>query len=213
MKTYDYQPASAFTVAEWHSSASRQICNSLLTNIGVPEKFGRRMNPSFCLIHWPGRGRYDFRRSAAFVLAATGQWLWRFSATSFHHRFVNQISECDLVELIYHLFSGLPGCGSFACRAVLRLKTEASRRIVQLQAADSEISQISVVGLSSLVVRQNLRKNRELVRFPANRLGVVGFGTSNDERPTSSFSARFPALLDLYQANQMSLCAEAFYDF
>src|SRR5579872_1191575 len=71
--------------------------------------------------------------------------------------FVNHIGKLALVEVVYHLFGGPLGLrvhphveGSF------RLKTEASRRSVKLEAAHAEVGQ-NPVGLPSFVVKFSKR--------------------------------------------------------
>jgi len=56
-----------------------------------------------------GRGRYHLDKLRRRVSAATGQWLWRFSATSFPHRIRKSHRQLALVDVVYHLFGGLAG--------------------------------------------------------------------------------------------------------
>src|ERR1700689_3418737 len=63
----------------------------------------------------------------------------------FLSEFVNHIGKLSLVEVVYHLFGG-----TLALRVhphverSIRLKTKSARRIVELQTADSDVSQNSV---------------------------------------------------------------------
>src|ERR1700692_3105703 len=63
----------------------------------------------------------------------------------FLSEFVNHIGKLSLVEVVYHLFGGTlrPRVHPHVERS-LRLKTKSARRIVQLQAADSDVGQDSV---------------------------------------------------------------------
>src|SRR5579871_950639 len=68
--------------------------------------------------------------------------------------FVNHIGKLALVEVVYHLFGGQLGLRIHPhVEWSFRLKTEASRRIAELQAAYAEVSEYSVVRRSSSVVR------------------------------------------------------------
>src|SRR5208282_640416 len=73
----------------------------------------------------------------------------------FLSEFVNHIGKLSLVEVVYHLFGG-----SLAVRVhphverSIRLKTKSARRIVQLQAAYSDVGKQTVDGRWSLVVSQ-----------------------------------------------------------
>ena len=101
------------------------------------------MNSPFRLIHWPGRGRYHsckFRSCTYWPRPDNGSG--DSPRPPFLTEFVNQIGECDLVRLIYHLFGGGPGLRIHShVERSFRLKTEAPRRRVQLQAAYAEICQ------------------------------------------------------------------------
>src|SRR3954453_4194161 len=67
--------------------------------------------------------------------------------------FVNQVGKCDLVNLIYHLFGGQLGLWIYShVEWSFRLKAEASRCVVELQAAYAYVSQKSVDGLWSLAL-------------------------------------------------------------
>jgi hypothetical protein len=63
----------------------------------------------------------------------------------FLSEFVNHIGKLSLVEVVYHLIGG-----TLATRVhphierSIRLKTKSARRVVQLQAADSNVGQDSV---------------------------------------------------------------------
>src|SRR4029077_18268553 len=115
---------------------------------------GRGMNS--LMFHWPGRGRYDFRelRGSAYR-PRQDNGSGDSPRPPFLTEFVNQIGECDLVHLIYHLFgSGLRLRIHSHVERPFRLKTKASRGVIELQAAHAEISQNPVVGRASFVVRK-----------------------------------------------------------
>src|SRR2546423_1866728 len=82
----------------------------------------------------------------------------------FLSEFVNHIGKLALVEVVYHLFGGTlrPRVHPHVQRPI-RLKTESAYGIVQLQTADSHISQQTVDGRWSLVVSQ-IRK-RSVLEF------------------------------------------------
>src|SRR5579864_385620 len=63
----------------------------------------------------------------------------------FLSEFVNHIGKLSLVEVVYHLFGGTlrPRVHPHVERSI-RLKTKSARRVVQLQAAHSDIGQNSV---------------------------------------------------------------------
>src|ERR1039458_4579631 len=64
---------------------------------------------------------------------------------AFLSEFVNHIGKLSLVEVVYHLFGGtLPTRVHPHVERSIRLKTKSARRIVQLQAADSDVGQDSV---------------------------------------------------------------------
>src|SRR6266567_4376392 len=75
----------------------------------------------------------------------------------FLSEFVNHIGKLSLVEVVYHLFGG-----SLALRVhphverSFRLKTKSARRIVQLQAAHSDVCEQAVSPQTS-----DLRQTRE----------------------------------------------------
>src|ERR1700687_4606614 len=63
----------------------------------------------------------------------------------FLSEFVNQIGKLSLVEVVYHLFGGTLTLRVHPhVERSLRLKTKSARRIVELQAADSDVGQNSV---------------------------------------------------------------------
>src|SRR5271165_679660 len=72
----------------------------------------------------------------------------------FLSEFVNHIGKLSLVEVVYHLFGG-----TLATRVhphverSIRLKTKSARRIVELQATDSNVGQNPVDGRWSLALR------------------------------------------------------------
>src|ERR1700716_1549965 len=63
----------------------------------------------------------------------------------FLSEFVNHNGKLSLVEVVYHLFGGTlrPRVHPHVERSI-RLKTKSARRIVQLQAADSDVGEDSV---------------------------------------------------------------------
>ncbi len=113
--------------------------------------------------------------------------------------FVNQIGKCDLVDLVYHLFGGQLGLRIHShVERSFRLKTKASRRVVQLQAADSQVGQNSVDGRCVVGRSQNLRTTCEAASPSANPAVDLGQRpTTNDQQPASP--ARFPAPPDPYR--------------
>src|ERR1700746_1127621 len=73
---------------------------------------------------------------------------------SFLTEFVNHIGKLSLVEVVYHLFGGtLRVRGHPHIERSFRLKTESARRVVELQAAASDIGQQTVDGRWSLAFR------------------------------------------------------------
>src|SRR5579864_7970255 len=71
----------------------------------------------------------------------------------FLSEFVNHIGKLSLVEVVYHLFGGTlrPRVHPHVERSI-RLKTKSARRIVQLQAAHSNVGQNSVNSPWSLAL-------------------------------------------------------------
>src|SRR5580658_10283001 len=68
----------------------------------------------------------------------------------FLSEFVNHIGKLSLVEVVYHLFGGtLPTRVHPHVERSIRLKTKSARRVVELQAADSDVGRIPsiVAGL------------------------------------------------------------------
>src|SRR5579862_6422858 len=119
----------------------------------------------------------------------------------FLSEFVNHIGKLSLVEVVYHLFGGTLTLRVHPhVERSFRLKTKSARRVVQLQAANSDVSQNSVDARCLMPLR-NFRK---------------GSLQQRDLRPviTSQLRARnFQRSRILIEANQMSRCAEAFCDF
>src|SRR5436305_10495836 len=76
----------------------------------------------------------------------------------FLSEFVNHIGKLSLVEVVYHLFGGTlrPRVHPHVERSI-RLKTKSARRIVQLQAAKTNVGQ-NPVNRRRLVPLRNLRK-------------------------------------------------------
>src|SRR5579863_5343671 len=63
----------------------------------------------------------------------------------FLSEFVNHIGKLSLVEVVYHLFGGTLRLRVHPhVERSIRLKTESARRIVQLQAAHSDVGQDAV---------------------------------------------------------------------
>src|SRR5580658_7739599 len=72
----------------------------------------------------------------------------------FLSEFVNHIGKLSLVEVVYHLFGGtLPMRVHPHVERSIRLKTKSARRIVQLQAADPNVSQNAVDSRWPLALR------------------------------------------------------------
>src|SRR3954453_18051786 len=72
----------------------------------------------------------------------------------FLSEFVNHIGKLSLVEVVYHLFGGTIATRVHShVERSFRLKAKSARRIVQLQAAHSNIRQHSVDGRWSLALR------------------------------------------------------------
>src|SRR5690349_3186254 len=121
----------------------------------------------------------------------------------FLSEFVNHIGKLSLVEVVYHLFGGTLRLRVHPhVERSFRLKTESARRIVQLQAADADVSQDSV-------------HTRRLLPLPNLREGTL---QERYLRPVLGFSAQpfardFERFRVLIEANQMSRCAEASCDF
>src|ERR1700687_316321 len=76
----------------------------------------------------------------------------------FLSEFVNHIGKLSLVEVVYHLFGGTLRLRVHPhVERSFRLKTKSAHRIVQLQAADSDVGQCSIHSASLLAFR-NLRE-------------------------------------------------------
>src|SRR6266496_3022988 len=121
--------------------------------------------------------------------------------------FVNQVSEFFFAELVYNLI-----CGQLSQRVhphvqgSFRLKTESALRVFELHRAQSKVRQHSV--------RRSLR--HPLAQF---RIRTVQQGHRGPVRPefrrrlTQTLACQLQRLRILIEANQMTLCAEAFCDF
>src|SRR5712692_9008540 len=161
----------------------------------------RGMNSSFGLIHWPGRGRYHickFRSCTYWPRPDNGSG--DSPRPPFLTEFVNQIRECDLVRLIYHLFGGGPGLRIHShVERPFRLKTEAARWCVQLQAAYAEIRQ-QPVGRGRFEPLSDLRERT----MQQTHLGPILPPGGN--QPCARLIERRRIFIE---PNQMSRCAEA----
>src|ERR1700690_3895363 len=166
------------------------------------------MNPPWFEIHWPGRGRYYLgkmcRRS---YRPRPDNGSGDSPRPPFLTEFVNHIGKLTLVAVVYHLFGGQLGLRVPPhVERPFRLKTKASRRIPQLQAANAHIGQNAVVGRSSLVVRKICKRGvPQLHRRPIMLL----IRTTNDQFLPRAFQRRWVFI----EPNQMTRCAEAFCDF
>ena len=133
VKADDYQPSSGFQHLRGGVQQLPQIVQFTVYEYSESLKSLRRgMNPSFCLIHWPGRGRYDFRKlhgSAYRPRPDNGSG--DSPRPPFVTEFVNHIGKLTLVEVVYHLFGGELGLRIHShVESSFRLKTETSRRIL-----------------------------------------------------------------------------------
>src|SRR5579864_1775295 len=128
----------------------------------------------------------------------------------FLSEFVNHIGKLSLVEVVYHLFGG-----TLARRVhphierSFRLKTESARRVVQLQAAHSDVSQDSI-NAARLLPFRNLREGAVQQRnlWPVgSRLSAPGFRIlkAGSRKPEAGNLQRCRVLIE---PNQMSRCAE-----
>ncbi len=142
----------------------------------------------------------------------------------FLSEFVNHIGKLSLVEVVYHLFGG-----SLATRVhphvqrSIRLKTKSARRVVQLQAAHSHISQNSVDGRWSLALgnfrkgplqQRDLRPIRQLFVIPSGAFWfALRIGTRSRGTLGQPFARNLQRCRILIEPNQMSRCAQAFCDF
>src|SRR2546428_11946527 len=104
------------------------------------------MNPSFCRIHWPGRGRdHGCELRSRQYRPRPDNGSGDSPRPPFLTEFVNHIGEHSLVEAIYHLFGGQLGLRIHShVERSIRLKTEAARRRLELQTAHPEIGENSV---------------------------------------------------------------------
>src|ERR1700752_4294875 len=96
----------------------------------------------------------------------------------FLSEFVNHIGKLSLVEVFYHLFGGTlrPRVHPHVERS-FRLKTKSARRIVQLQAAHSDVGQNSIYTARFLPFRDFYKRamqQRDL-RPVGSRLSASGF--------------------------------------
>src|SRR5439155_5515070 len=149
VKTDDDQPSSRFQHLRSGIQQRPQIVQFTVYEYSESLKgFRRGMNPSFCLIHWPGRGRYDFRKvHGSSYRPRPDNGSGDSPRPPFLTEFVNQVGKCDLVDLIYHLFGGLAGQRVHPhIQRSFRLKTKSARGVVELQAADAEIGKNAVNG-------------------------------------------------------------------
>src|SRR5437764_9433402 len=121
----------------------------------------------------------------------------------FLSEFVNHIGKLSLVEVVYHLFGGTLRLRVHPhVQRSFRLKTESARRIVQLQAADSNVGQDSI-NTRRLLPLRNLREGTLQERNLRPILDRLRQLFARD-------SQRFRVLIE---PNQMSRCAEAPCDF
>src|SRR5580692_3925969 len=126
----------------------------------------------------------------------------------FLSEFVNHIGKLSLVEVVYHLLGG-----SLALRVhphverSIRLKTESTRRIIQLQAAHSNVGQDAVCNLGTEPLPDFSKR-----ALHQRDLGPIGIW--RDASATNQPFARDCERCRIFiEANQMSRCAEAFCDF
>src|SRR5437016_868149 len=183
------------------------------------------MNPSFCLIHWPGRGRYDFRElHGSSYRPRPDNGSGDSPRPPFLTEFVNHIGKLALVHVIYHLIGGQLGLRVHPhVERSFRLKTKAARGVGQLQAAYAEVSENAVDGRRPLIVG-NICK-RTVYQFylrPVAWASLVvdhwslALVFANDRRRTTDdqfFPRDFQRCRILIEPDQMSRCAEAFCDF
>jgi len=136
----------------------------------------------------------------------------------FLSEFVNHIGKLSLVEVVYHLFGGTlrPRVHPHVERSI-RLKTKSARRIVQLQAAHSNVGQQAVNRCCLLALRnfcERSMQQRDL--WPVgSRLSASGFRIylspkAGSRKPEARNLQRCRIFIE---PNQMSRCAEAFCDF
>src|SRR3984885_126880 len=96
----------------------------------------------------------------------------------FLSEFVNHIGKLSLVEVVYHLFGATlgPRVHPHVERSI-RLKTKSARRIVQLQAAHTDVGQNSV-DARRLLTFANLGKRpmQQSNRRPIPQLTVIPTG-------------------------------------
>src|SRR2546423_5473921 len=133
VKADDYQPSSRFQHLRGGVQQRPQIVQFTVYEYSESLKsFRRGMNPSFCLIHWPGRDRYDFRElhgSAYRPRPDNGSG--DSPRPPFVTEFVNHIGKLTLVEVVYHLLGGEFGLRIHShVEPSFRLKTEATRRVL-----------------------------------------------------------------------------------
>src|SRR5580692_8649867 len=122
--------------------------------------------------------------------------------------FVNHIGKLALIEVIYHLFGGSARHRIHPhVQGPIRLKTKATRRAIELQAAHAQISEKTVDGRWSLVLG-NFCKGavNQLHLRPVLPLAFHCLKTED-------LACNFERCRILIDPNQMTRCAEAFCDF
>src|SRR5271157_58744 len=128
----------------------------------------------------------------------------------FLSEFVNHIGKLSLVEVVYHLFGGALGMRVHPhVERSVRLKTESARRVVQLQAADSEVGENAVGPQPSDLSQPGKGTLPQLNQRP---IRLFKFGFAEVRRPKSDARSLQRRRI-LIEPNQMSRCAEAFCDF
>src|SRR5579884_3440261 len=128
--------------------------------------------------------------------------------------FVNHIGKLALVEVVYHLFGGELGLRIHPhIERSFRLKTEASRRIGKLQAADAQVSKDPVnlvLSRTSYIIGQFGKcRMSEVDCWPVCLLLLANERRRRTKDGFCSFQRRRISI----DPNQMTRCAEAFCDF
>ena len=144
MKTDDHYPPTWFQDPRRRFQQRLQIVQFTVYEDSESLKSSRRgMNSSFCLIHWPGRGRYylrKMRRTAYRPRPTNGSG--DSPRPPFLSKFVNHVGKLSLVEVVYHLFGGTLRVRVHPhIERPFRLKTESTRSVIKLQAAHSNVGQ------------------------------------------------------------------------
>ena len=122
----------------------------------------------------------------------------------FLSEFVNHIGKLSLVEVVYHLFGG-----TFVMRVhphierSFRLKTKSARRVIQLQAAHSDVGQDAVDCCWILSLRD----------FSERTMQQRDLRPILNARSPKPDACSFKRCRIFIEPNQMSRCAEAFCDF